>query len=170
MTHTMEKMIGRATMVMLLSAGLAAGAAVAQTDAAPPPPPPPDQTQGPPPQGTAGPRGAWRGGPEHRVEMLQKRLNLTDDQTAQVKAVFADSRSRMEALRDSSQGNSAPPDRHALREIHEQEEAKLEAILTPDQRAKYQQMREHQRERMEEHRQGPPPDGSAPPPPPPPAL
>jgi Spy/CpxP family protein refolding chaperone len=109
--------------------------------------------------------------PERRVEMLQKRLSLSGDQTAQVKAIFEDGRSKMEALRSNT--SLAPQDRRSQGEaLRQQEEAKLEGVLTPDQKTKYAEMRAKERERMQENRgrQGGPGGNGGPPPPPPPAL
>jgi len=148
----------RAVVVVGCCAGMLAGAAMAQTDAAPAAPQ--GQMQGPPPGG----RGGMGGDPAKRLEMMQKRLKLSDDQTAQVKAIFDDGRSKMEALRSNTA--LAPQDRRTQgRALMEQENAKVEAVLTPDQKAKYEEMREKQRERMEQgggRRGGP---GGPPPPP-----
>ncbi len=162
-----RKQLGLVAAALLMGAGWMTVTAAAQTDA---PPPPPQGQQGPPP---GGPRG--RGGqmdPEQRVERLQKFLKLSDDQTAQVKAIFADGRTKMEALR-SNTSLSRPEMRTQGEALRQQEETRLEAVLTPDQKTKYQEMRAKQEERMQEGRGGrngaggPPPP---PPPPPPPAL
>src|SRR5471030_540641 len=81
--------------VLLCGAGLMASMAVAQDT----PPSPPAQQQGPPPGGRGGP---GRGNPEQRLEMMQKELNLTPDQTTQLKGIFADERTKMEALRSDT--------------------------------------------------------------------
>jgi len=97
-----------------------------------------------------------------------KALSLSSDQTAQVKALFESSRTQMEALR-SNDSLTRKDMREKGEAIHQQEEAKLEALLTPDQKTRYEAMRAKERERMEERREehgGP----GGPPPPPPPAL
>ncbi len=132
---------------------LCAAPVFAQT--APPNPPTAPDAPPPPPDG-GGPR---RGGPERRLEMLQQQLNLTSDQMTQAHAIFAAERTRMEALRSNSA--LAPEDRRTqMMAIHQDGDAKLRAILTPDQVTKYDAMQA----RMREHRR----DGDAPPPPPPP--
>lgn len=160
----------RGCMTALCAATLAAGVCMAQTDA--PPPPQPSQTDAPPPP----PSGRHHmGNPERRLEMMQKHLNLSDDQTAKIKAIFADGRSQMEALRANQ--SLAPQDRRAqAQSLMQDEQGKIDAVLTPDQQAKWHKMQERQRERMRERRGAegsggpdgppPPPDGSAPPPPP----
>jgi Spy/CpxP family protein refolding chaperone len=164
MENLARKMVSRAAVVVLCSAGLTMGAAVAQQETAPPPPPPDQQQQGPPPDGQmqgpmhAGPRGM---DPERRVEMLQRRLNLNDSQTAQVRQIFKEAVAQMETIRANA--SLAPEDRRAqMMTLHQGEQSRLRAVLTPEQQAKYDAMQA----RMQERRA----DGggeSAPPPPPP---
>ena len=144
---------------LLLGGALAAIPALAQQESTPPPPPPDGAMQGPPPGGP------HRGGPERRAEMLQQRLGLSTDQTVQVKAILADGRAKMEAARAGS--NGAPPDRKLMRDLMEAENAKVRAVLTDDQRKKFDAMEAERRERMREGRGngpgGPQPTGDAPP-------
>jgi protein CpxP len=154
----------RAAAVLLCAGGLMVSAAMAQQQDAPPPPD--GAMQGPPPGGHRGP-----GGPERRVEMLQKRLSLSDDQTAQVKEIFDGQRAKMEAL--NSNTSLTPQDHRAqMKAIREDGDAKIHAILTPEQKTKYDEMEARMRERAQDHRRGgqeggpPPNDGSTAPPPP----
>jgi len=100
--------------------------------------------------------------PERRTEMMKRRLGLSDAQVAQVKAVFEDERTKGEALRADQTG-----DREAMRSkmeaIRKDSETRIDAILTPDQKGKWDAMR------AEMQRRGPggPPSGSTPPPQPP---
>ncbi len=162
MKSQVKSMTVRLAAVLLFGAGVMTTVAMAQSDA---PPPAPQGQQGPPPGGWGGRRGGGMN-PEQRVERLKKALKLSDDQTTQVKAVFEDGRSKMEALRSNTA--LAPQDRRTQGEaLRQQEETKLEAILTPAQKTKYEEMRAKQQERMEEHRGGR--GGAGVPPPPPPA-
>ena len=105
--------------------------------------------------------------PERRAEMLKKNLNLTDDQTSQVKSILEDSRSKMEAVR-SNTSLSQEDRRSQMMSIHSSENEKINALLTPDQKTKYADLQQQMRSRM---RNGPPegaPGGAPPPPPPPP--
>ena len=154
MKNLMKVKMFRAATVLVCGAGLMASAALAQQQDAPPPPPADGQQQGPPPGG--------RGGfdPERRVEMMQRRLGLTADQTTQVRAIFADGRAKMEALRSNT--SLAPADRRAQGEaLRQDQDAKIHAVLTPDQKTKFDEMEA----RMREHRRGGG-DGDGPPPPP----
>lgn len=151
MKSLLKMKLFRVVAVMVCGAGLATSAALAQQDA-PPPPPDGQQQQGPP----AGGRHGWD--PDHRAEMMQKRLGLSDDQTAQVKAILVDSQIKMEALRSNT--SLAPQDRRAQAEaMRQDQQAKVRAVLTPDQQAKFDQM-----QAMHHERQGGPGGDNAPPP------
>jgi periplasmic protein CpxP/Spy len=146
------KMFVRAAVLVCGLSVAAAGAAVAQDQA---PPPPPQGQMGPPP---GGPRGGMMD-PGRRADMLKKNLNLTDDQTSQVKSIFEDSRTKMEALRSNS-SLSQDDRRSQMMSLRKAENAKINALLTPDQKTKYAAMQEQMRDRM---RNGPPegPPGGA---------
>lgn len=148
----------RTAAVLLCGAGLVVGAAVAQ-QYGPPPPPDGQQQQGPPPGGRHG----WN--PDRRAEMMQKRLGLSGDQTAQVKAILIDEQAKMEALRANASSGSANSRGQGMA-LRQEEDAKIEAVLTPDQKAKYEEMKAQQRERMQERHQRQGGDEPAPPPPP----
>jgi periplasmic protein CpxP/Spy len=151
----------RTAVVVLCSAGLGLSAAVAQQETAPPPPPD-QQQQGPPPNGQM--QGPRHMDPERRVEMMQRRLDLNDSQTAQVRQIFTESRAQMETIR--SNASLAPEDRRAqMMTLHQGEQARIRAVLTPDQQAKFDAMQAKMRERRgDEGGQGapvpPPPSGS----------
>ena len=100
--------------------------------------------------------------PERRVAMMTRELNLSPEQQTAIKGVFSDERARMEAQREQSQQMSQQDRRAAMMAAHEDEKAKIEAILTPDQKTKYEAMEARMRERMQERRDG----GNEPPPPP----
>jgi Spy/CpxP family protein refolding chaperone len=118
----------------------------------------PDQMQGPPPGGPGGRRG---GGPEQRLEMMQKELNLTPDQTAKVKTILEDGRKQMMDLRQS---NASQEDRRArMMSLRETELASIRAVLTDDQKPKFEAMETRMREQMRGGRG----NGDGPPPPPP---
>jgi Spy/CpxP family protein refolding chaperone len=99
--------------------------------------------------------------------MLQKRLNLSADQTAQIKAILADGRAKMEALRSGDSGAPSADRRAEGMALMKEENGKIEAVLTPDQKSRYEEMMARQRERMQGRGPGGG-DGGAPPPPPPP--
>ena len=146
----------RAAAVLLCGAGLVVSAAVAQQDATPPPPP--DGQQQGPPMAMGGRSGM---DPERRAEMMQRRLGLNADQTAQIKAMMTDGQAKMEALRANT--SLAPKDRRAqAMAMREDMQGKIRAILTPDQEKEFDAMQARMRGRR--GRMGE--DGPPPPPPP----
>ena len=117
------------------------------------PPPPPGQ--GGPPHG-----GGMRG---NQVEFLTKKLNLTPDQATQVKAIDADTMKQAEAVHEDT--SLAGPDKRAkMMDIHKAAEGKIRALLTDDQKTKYDALQAEMRERMQNRQGG---QGGPPPPPPP---
>jgi len=135
-----------AVMVALCSGALCAIPMLAQ-DAAP---------AGPPP-GQMGPRGGGRG----QLEMLTKRLDLTTDQQAQVKTIEEDTGKQMMALRNDT-SISQDDKRAKMMDLRKASSDKIRAILTDDQKTKYDALQAEMKERMKERGQG----GMAPPPPP----
>jgi protein CpxP len=121
------------------------------------PPPMPERSQG----GPQGPGGPGRGmmDPERRSQMLKDRLGLSDAQAAQVKAVFEDERTKSQALMADQTGDRESM-RPKMEAIRKDSETRIAAILTPDQKAKWDEMRAQQRGRGP----GGPPPGSTPPP------
>jgi protein CpxP len=127
------------------------------------------QDQAPPPQQDGGgPRGGGRGmGGERQLEMMTKELNLTPDQVTSIKAINDDSRKQMMALRDDT---TTPDDqkRDKMMAIRTASQAKIRALLTDDQKPKYDAMQARMRDRMR-NGGGPGGPGGGPGGPPPPA-
>jgi Spy/CpxP family protein refolding chaperone len=148
--------------MLLCGAAIVVNSAAAQDT---PPPPMPERSQGAP-QGPGGPGGPGRGGmmdPDRRTQMMKDRLGLSDAQATQVKAVLVDERSKGQALMANQTG-----DRDAMRSqmqsIRKDSEDRISAILTPDQKAKWDTLRAEMQQRG---RPGTPPPPPNPPPPPP---
>jgi Spy/CpxP family protein refolding chaperone len=110
-----------------------------------------DQTAPPPPPAQAGAQqgGGGRGmmDPGRRADMLKDRLGLNDTQTSQVKAIFEDSRTKMEAVRSNS-SLSQDDRRSQMMSMRKAENDKVEALLTADQKTKYEAMEQEMRGRM----------------------
>jgi len=115
----------------------------------------------PPPAG-----GGQMAGPRHlptvdeQLNNLSRKLSLTDDQKPQVKAILQDQHDQMKQVMDNNSG-SREDNRAKMHEIHEQSNAKLRALLTDEQKAKFDKMQAEHRAPM--GRGGD--QGSAPPPP-----
>ena len=98
-----------------------------------------------------------RGGtPEERAkrqtEMLSEKLTLTADQKAKVQAIYLEQGPRMRKLRDSL-GDDRTAFRAAMVKANEQNEAKIAAVLTDDQKKAFtawvKERNEAMRKRME---------------------
>jgi Spy/CpxP family protein refolding chaperone len=97
----------------------------------------------------------------NQVDFLTKKLNLTPDQVAQVKAIDADTMTQMKALREDT--SAAGPDKRAkMMDIHKASQDKIRALLTDDQKTKFDALQAQSR-----GRRGNPDGGDGPPPPPP---
>ncbi len=135
----------------------AAGATTMMAQDTPPAAPPPPYGQGRGPGGMGGPEQQ-----ERQLDMMTKQLNLTPDQVTQIKAIQADGRKQAMAMRDDT--TTAGPDRRAkMTAMRDAEQAKIKAVLTDDQKPKYDAMLARQRERREQGAGG---NGGPPPPPP----
>ena len=119
----------------LLAAGLAAAILTgARADDGPPAPPPGEA--GPPPAGR--PAMGRQGGMERRMQHLTAALDLTPAQQQQFSAVFAASDQQRQTLMDASLSED---DRRArMRALTADTQAKLRALLTPDQQKKFDAM------------------------------
>lgn len=89
-----------------------------------------DGMHGMPPMG-------MRGGfdPAERVEHMRQELGLNDQQVQQIKAIFEQQKSKMEAAMKSDSGRGQD-----WRAGREQVEVQIKAVLTPEQQTKWQQM------------------------------
>jgi protein CpxP len=120
---------------------------------------PATQQDGPPRGGMGG-----RMGGERQLEMMTRELSLTPDQVTSVKGIEADSRQQMMALREDT---STPQEqkRDKMMSIRSASQAKIRALLTDDQKVKFDKMEARMRERMQNRGGGGGPDGPPPPPP-----
>jgi Spy/CpxP family protein refolding chaperone len=86
-------------------------------------------------EGDDGPRGG--GGRRVQFERMLERLELTGEQNAQVRQIFADAREQMRASRRDSEAR--------IDEMRRQTDERLRAVLSPEQWQKFQQMKEEAR-------------------------
>lgn len=136
-----------------------AGLPALRADEPPAPPPPPADNAGPGGPGGGG-RHMNREAMRERREQMFKDLNLTADQQSKWTALEQQEREAMKALRKDS---SVPDDqrRAKAKDLHKGFEEQRMALLTADQKAKFETMRANFREQG--HRDGPPPPPPAPP-------
>ena len=92
--------------------------------------------------------------PQKRVDMLAKRLNLSDDQKQKLLPIFTDEQQQMQSIRQDS--SLSREDRmQKVQTLRQQTNDKVNGILNDDQKQKYaqiqQEMRERMQQRMKEH-------------------
>jgi protein CpxP len=138
----------------LLALGVT-GAAFAQDN----PPPQPSQDQAGPPQGGRG----MRMNPEQQLAHLTTALNLTTDQQSQIKPLLVERQQKMQALMQN-QSLSQDDRRAQSRTISQGTNNSIKAVLTDDQKQKFDAMQENMRRNGPGGGPGgpPPPAGSAP--------
>lgn len=92
--------------------------------------------------------GRMRMSPDEQAKAMQTQLKLTDDQTAKVTAILTAQSTKMDSVRTAANG-----DRQAMMQgmqpIRQATQAKIAAILTPEQTAAYKKMQEEMRARMQ---------------------
>ncbi|HEY9248871.1 MAG TPA: hypothetical protein VIO38_07055 [Rariglobus sp.] len=104
----------------------------------------------PRPKKEAGPRG-------DRLAMMKEKLGLSDAQVEQLKKIFAEEREQLKALREKEGDKKAKHEE--MLKIREAFKAKIEAVLTAEQKAKFEEMRKkHEGPDGEKGPKGPPPD------------
>lgn len=86
---------------------------------------------------------------EQHLQMLSEKLNLTDDQKAKLKPILQDQMQQMKAVREDS-SLSEDQRRTKMKSIHESLHDQINAVLTPEQQAKFKQM---QHDQMEKHKE-----------------
>jgi Spy/CpxP family protein refolding chaperone len=107
-----------------------------------------------------------RPGVERELNQLTHILSLTGDQQTQVKAILTAQRQQIEQLRNSSNANGQAaeaqrPSSEQIQSIRQDANAKIEALLNDEQKAKFEAWVQQQKERMQKRR-GPDGDGAAP--------
>lgn len=114
-------------------------------------PPPPPQQQGAPGYGHRGMD------PARQLDRLTRRLNLSDDQRAQIKPILEERQQKMMAViqnQSLTQGEA----RQQMRAIHLDTHSRIMALLNNQQKQQFAQMEQNRRNRM--NPPPPPPDGA----------
>lgn len=96
-----------------------------------------------------------------RLDRLSKSLNLTDDQKPQVKSILEEQDAKMHEIMNNSSA-SREDNMAKMHAVHESSNAKIRALLTDEQKSKFDKMEAEQHKHMGEGRGG---QQGAPPPP-----
>ena len=114
----------------------------------------------PPPAGA--PMHDGRDNSARMLKHMTRELNLTPDQVSQIQAIQADESTKIQALQADS--TDVGHGRHQqMKAIHEDQISRVRAVLTDDQKPKYDAMLQQMKQRQQEHRQQ---GGTQPTPPP----
>jgi Spy/CpxP family protein refolding chaperone len=90
---------------------------------------------------------------DDRVQQLTKQLDLNSDQQKQVRGILQDQMDQMSKLRND---NSTPREekRSKMMQIHQSAMDKVRAVLTDDQKKKFDTLQQQQRERFQQRENG----------------
>jgi len=82
---------------------------------------------------------------EAPLQILSEKLNLSEDQKAKLRPLLQDEAQQMRAVRDDS-SLSQEQKRAKIKSIHESFQPQINGVLTPEQQAKWKQMKEEAKE------------------------
>ncbi|MEN3038806.1 MAG: hypothetical protein ABDI07_06600 [Candidatus Kryptonium sp.] len=85
------------------------------------------------------------------LERLKQELNLSQEQVVKIQKILETAQKQAEADRERYQGNRDAMMK-AMRERWEKIDKEIEAVLTKDQKKKYEQIKKERQERMREWR------------------
>jgi protein CpxP len=85
------------------------------------------------------------------VDMLAKKLSLSDDQKSKILPIIADRRQKTQAVREDPSANSRQQLLQA-RSIMEESDKRINLLLTPEQRQAYAQVEQQMRAQMKARR------------------
>ena len=86
------------------------------------------------------------------VQRLGEKLNLSDDQKAQIKPIIADRQQKMQELRSDTSMRRRQKARQ-MKSILKDSDKKINAILTPAQQKQYAELEQQMKEKVKERRQ-----------------
>ena len=85
---------------------------------------------------------------------MKERLKLTPEQEAKIRPILEEEAAKLKAVRDEHQEDGRPRDRRdalkELRAIQRDTQERVDPLLTPEQRAEWEKMREERREQLRE--------------------
>jgi Spy/CpxP family protein refolding chaperone len=142
-------MMKRQLCSLVLTGFLATGVMLAQEAGSAPEQNAP-QTEG---SGMGGHHGGHMMDADQRLAKMTKRYNLTADQQGQIKPILQDEQQQMQSMRSDT--TSSGEDKHAkMQSMHQASTQKIEAVLTDEQRQKFDADQQKMQERRAEHMHG----------------
>jgi Spy/CpxP family protein refolding chaperone len=89
--------------------------------------------------------------PEEVVEKLDSKLSLTDDQKAKITPIISDRQQQMRAVATDGSMRRFQKARK-MKSIYQDSDKKIKAVLTDDQKKKYEEIEQEMKEQMKERR------------------
>ncbi|RVU00625.1 hypothetical protein EOD41_11525 [Mucilaginibacter limnophilus] len=84
---------------------------------------------------------------EDRAKELQGQLKLTDDQTAKITAIYKEQRTKIDSVRNAANGDREAM-RGAMMPLMTATNAKVKAVLTPEQVTEFEKIQKERMDRM----------------------
>lgn len=91
--------------------------------------------------------------PEDRVKQLDEKLKLNDDQKTKLTTVFTEQAEAMKKMREEMQGTDRDAMREKMQKFRADNDAKITAVLTDDQKKTYETWQKEQRAEMQKRMQ-----------------
>ncbi|KAB2637741.1 MAG: hypothetical protein DVB26_09300 [Verrucomicrobia bacterium] len=98
--------------------------------------PAPGATPGATPVRPQGPGRSARFGPEERLKYMTQTLGLTQEQQDKIKAIMEKNAPAIKELRDKGYQNLTEEDKTKMRDLMKQQNEEIDALITPEQKAK----------------------------------
>jgi len=105
-------------------------------------------------QGVGQGRGGMMMKPEERVKQLDEKLKLSDDQKTKLTTVFTEQAEAMKKMREEMQGADRDAMREKMQKFRADNDTKVSAVLTDDQKKTYEAWQKEQRAEMQKRMQG----------------
>ncbi len=105
-------------------------------------------------QGGGQGRGVMMMKPEERVKQLDEKLKLSDDQKTKLTTVFTEQAEAMKKMREEMQGADRDAMREKMQKFRADNDTKVSAVLTDDQKKTYEAWQKEQRAEMQKRMQG----------------
>ena len=91
--------------------------------------------------------GGMRRSPEERAKQLQTQLNLNDDQTSKITAIYKGQAAKMDSVRTAANGDRQAM-MQAMMPMMKDANDKIKALLTPEQATAYDKLLQERMNRM----------------------
>jgi len=88
---------------------------------------------------------------ENRLQQMSQQLNLTEDQKTKLKPILQEEAQKLRELKNDT-SSSRQEKMQKAKQIHSEYKPQIDAILTPEQQQRWQQMKQEAKSRAKQHR------------------